>query len=256
MVKRRPSPKYPIESVDNALTLLLMLRDRDSIGVTEVSERLGVARSTAHRLLAMLQHHGFVQQDPVRKKYVAGPALLEVGLAALRDLDIRAHARPSLERLVAEIGETAHLVVLQETSVLFLDCVEGQMALRAGSRTGKTLPAHCTAAGKALLAELSEERVRELYPKERLSTLTPRSIATRTALVKELEAVRKRGYATNDSESEENLQAVAVAIRDAGGRARAAITVAAPDYRMSSEQVRTVADAIVRAAARIGEGLL
>ncbi len=255
-MRKRPSPRYPIESVDNALTLLRMLAGRESIGVTEASEHLGVARSTAHRLLAMLQHHGFVRQDPVQKRYAAGPALVELGLAALRDVDIRAQARPVLERLVAETGETAHLVVLSEANILFLDCVEGQMALRAGSRTGQTLPAHCTAAGKALLAELPEERLRELYPRERLAAVTSRSIRSRAALLHELEEVRGRGYATNDGESEENLYAVAAAIRDASGRARAAITVAAPDYRMDAERVEAIAAAIQRAAAEIGAGLV
>ncbi len=114
------APSYPIESVDNALKLLHMLRKRSHIRVSEASSSIGVARSTAHRLLAMLQHHGFVRQDPFSRAYVAGPALLDFGRAILRDRDIRTHARPFLERLSRETGETVHLIALQGREVLGL----------------------------------------------------------------------------------------------------------------------------------------
>ncbi len=146
--------------------------------------------------------------------------------------------------------------MLQGRNVLFLDCVEARLALRAGSRTGQLLLAHCTAAGKAMLAELPAERLHELYERERLPTLTPRSIAARARLLKELSEVRQRGYATNDGESEANLRAVAAVVRDRTGQGRAAITVAAPDHRMSLKQMRTIAAAIERTAARITESLL
>jgi DNA-binding IclR family transcriptional regulator len=105
-------PGYPIESVDRALTLLLALEDADSISVSEAGELLGVSRSTAYRLLSMLQYRDFVRQDARTKAYVGGPALLRVGLAAVRQLDVRATFRPTLEAIVDEVGETAHLVVL------------------------------------------------------------------------------------------------------------------------------------------------
>lgn len=161
-------PSYPIESVDNALKLLHMLREQSHIRVSDASRAIGVARSTAHRLLAMLQHHGFVQQDPFSRAYIAGPALLDFGLAALRDRDIRTHARPFLEALGRESGETVHLAILQGGSdVLFLDCVESMKAVRVGNRTGLILPAHCSSAGKALLAALPPAAA---YTRKRLNT--------------------------------------------------------------------------------------
>jgi IclR family transcriptional regulator, acetate operon repressor len=248
-------PRYPIDSVDKALKLLLMLRDHPAIGVSEAGRHLAVARSTAHRLLAMLAHHGFVQQIPDTKAYTAGPALVEVGLAALREADIRVTARPFIDELVRELDETVHLVMLRGTQLLYVDCVEGSRALRAGSRIGTLLPAHCTAGGKALLAEIPAERVRELYPEERLEQLTPRSIGTLTRLLAELDETRRHGYALNDGESERELRAVAVAIKDANGHARAGITLAAPEYRLSPEVVPGVAAAMRRAAARIAEAV-
>jgi IclR family transcriptional regulator, acetate operon repressor len=232
-----------------------MLRDRPAISVSEVSEELSVARSTAHRLLAMLAHHGFVQQDPATRAYTAGPVLVEISFAALRDSDIRPKARPFIEELVREAGETVHLVMLNGTQVLFADCVEGTRALRAGSRVGLRLPAHCTAGGKVLLAELPAERIRELYRDEKLEQLTSLSVATVTGLLALLDETRRHGYALNDGESEEELRAVAVAIRDAVGRTRAAITLSGPSYRLLPDQVPSVAAVMRRTADSIGEVL-
>ena len=133
-----PAPAYPIASVDNALRLLVLLRDRPRVRLSEASEYLGVAHSTAHRLMAMLAFHGFVRQEPDSRAYVAGPVLTEIGLAAVRELDIRMHARPALEQLAAALGETAHLAVLEGDSVRYLDAVESPRALRVAARTSTT----------------------------------------------------------------------------------------------------------------------
>jgi DNA-binding IclR family transcriptional regulator len=248
-------PSYPIESVDNALKLLHMLRKRSHLRVSEASGSIGVARSTAHRLLAMLQHHGFARQDPFSRAYVAGPALLEFGLASLRDRDIRTQARPFLETLSRETGETVHLVALQGREVLFLDCVESARTVRVGDRTGLLLPAHCTSAGKALLAALPPDRFRTLYPEERLGGLTRRSIRTRARLERELSLIRRRGYATNFGETEEDIGSVGVVIQDRRRLPRAALSVAAPTSRLTDKAISTMAKAALRAAAAIGEGL-
>jgi len=249
------NPSYPIESVDNALKVLHMLREHSHIRVSEASSSIGVARSTAHRLLAMLQHHGFVRQDPFSRAYVAGPALLDFGLAIVRDRSIRTHARPFLETLSQETGETVHLIVLQGRDVLFLDCVESTKAVRVGDRTGLVLPAHCTSAGKALLAALPRERFRALYPGERLPGLTHRSIRTRARLEREVKLVRERGYATNFGETEFDIGSIGVLIKDRQGTARAALSVAAPTSRLTDKVISTMAKAALRTAAAIGEVL-
>ena len=246
------APKYPIESVDNALALLLILRDTGSITVQEASRRLEVAPSTAHRLLVMLQHHGFVEQDPATRAYQPGETLVQIGLAALNSVDIRAIARALLEQLVAEIDETAHLAVLRGTNVLFLDGVESSKLLRAGSMVGESLPAHATASGKALLAVLSEEAFLALYPAERLPRVTDRTVANRAVLLRELSEVRDKGYAVNEGESESDVVAVAAAIRDAAGVARGSITIAGPSGRMEAV---TIAPAVKNAAAAVGKAL-
>jgi DNA-binding IclR family transcriptional regulator len=248
-------PRYPIESVANALRLLLMLRETQSISVQQASKELGVAPSTAHRLLVMLQHYGFVEQNPETRMYETGHVLAEIGLSALRAVDIRAAARPALERLVAEINETAHLAVLRGTSVLFLDVVESSKSLRAGARVGESLAAHATASGRVLLAALPDDMLHALYPHEKLEQVTPRTIATRRALFEELAAIREQGYALNEGESESDVIAVAAAVRDRGGVPRAAVTVAAPASRLGVSKARRIAPAVCAAAEAVGEAL-
>jgi len=248
-------PNYPIESVDNALLLLLSLLEQPTMTVSDASELLTVAPSTAHRLLAALQYRGFVTQDPATRRYRAGAVLLKVGLTAVRDLDLRRAARPVLERLSMLVEETVNLVVLQGSDTLFVDCVESPKIIRVGSRTGVLLPAHCTAGGKALLAELSREAFRELYPKARVRKMTPQSMVNRSDLEKELADVRARGYGTNFGESEHDLSAVAVLIRGREDQPVGAVAVAAPRSRLPHDQVEKMAGALWQASKDISDAL-
>ncbi|MCC6222865.1 MAG: IclR family transcriptional regulator [Thermoleophilia bacterium] len=242
-----PRPTYPIESVDNALKLLHLFRKQRVVRVSEASELLGIARSTAHRLLAMLQYHGFVRQDPVTKAYLAGRGLVDLGLAAVRSLEARRLARPALERLCRELDETVHLAVLDGRSVLYIDSVESSRTLRVGARTGILLPAHATAAGKALLAELSTEEVHTLLGDVRLEALTPRTLTRLADLERELEHVRERGYATSSEEAEPGVSAVAAAVRGLGALPQPAITVGAPSSRVGRTDVERIAAALLAA---------
>jgi IclR family transcriptional regulator, acetate operon repressor len=249
-------PNYPIESVDNALKLLLLFAERKSISVSEVSRLIGVAPSTAHRLLSMLQYYDFISQNPATRSYEAGSTLITIGLSAVRELDIRSLAQPFMEKLRSEVGETVHLTILQGTHILFIGTVESLQALRVGDRTGMTLPAHCTASGKALLADLPSERLHELYPSERLSGLTLNSLTNREALEHELAQVRERGYATNFEESEPDVSAISAAIRDRMSRLRASLTVSVPSTRLHEDGIGRIAEATIQTATEIGKRLI
>lgn len=229
-------PNYPIESVENALRLLLLLEQQRSLRVSEVSAALGVAVSTAHRLLAMLQYYGFVRQNPESKAYVPGPVLIRIGVASLQGMELRKQVRPFLEQLSRDVDETVHLVVREGQQVLFLDGVESQKVVRVVSRTGASMWAHCTSAGKALLAELDDDALLALYPDTELPTLTSQSIGTRSALFAELESVRRQGFAHNSEESEVGVGSIGVAIKNRHGDVVAALSVAAPVSRLSGHR--------------------
>jgi IclR family transcriptional regulator, acetate operon repressor len=258
MQKARPEsdtgPAYPIASVNNALLLLLLFREQPRVRLTDACKYLGVAHSTAHRLLAMLAHHGFVQQEPVTRAYIAGPALVEVGLAVVGSLNVREQARPMMEELAAETGETVHLGVREGDQVRYVDAVESERALRVVARTGTLVPAHCTSLGKALLAQLTDQQVAALYPTsaEPFAGQTERSITTQAKLMKEVSRTRARGYAVNAGETEDDVGSVAVAFRDFAGRP-AAIAVAAPTSRLTTARISHIGDLMIQTIARAPE---
>lgn len=248
-------PQYPIESVDNALKLLLLLGEQPQIRLSEATRYLGVASSTAHRLLAMLIYRGFVRQDPVSKAYLPGPALTGVAFAIFGRIDIQGAALPVMRRLAETLRETIHLGVLDGAGVRFVAAVEGPAAVRVASRLGRTMPAHCTSTGKVLLSQLPEAELRQLLPHDELERVTARSIASRTELEAELSRIRERGYAINREESEEGVASVAVAIPSRAPGLRLALNAAAPQNRLNSSQYPAVAAALFEAAKEIGDQL-
>ncbi|MCZ2827562.1 IclR family transcriptional regulator [Modestobacter sp. VKM Ac-2986] len=244
-------------SVDRALWLLQLMGEHQVLRVAEAAELLGVARSTAHRLLTALRRRGFVLQDRPNGAYRAGPALYEIALAAVNRIDIRQVARPVLEELRAETQETVSLAVLEGATVRFLDCAESQRIVRVGNRTGVVRPAHAAAVGKAILAGLSEAELSRRYPDGELpSGTTAATIADLSVLREELAEIRDRGYALNWEESTDGVCAIAVALRDTVGQPLAALGVVAPVSRMVDvEGIRALAPAVLRGAALIEERL-
>lgn len=227
----RTPPAYPIASVDNALRLLLLFRNRLEWRLSDIARQLDVADSTAHRLVAMLEYHGFLTRMPRTRGYRIGPSISTIGRNALGDRGLRQAVHPLLEQIVEEERETISMGILEGSQIHYVDAVEAEAVLRIGNRTGMKIPAHCTSAGKVLLAELPDDEVRRLYPEERLPTLTEASVSSRSVLFDELETIRERGFATSRAGSEDGIAALAVLIRDSTGHAVAAAALAAPINR-------------------------
>jgi DNA-binding IclR family transcriptional regulator len=238
-------PPYHIASVDHALRLLLMLKSQPRIRVADAADELGVARSTAHRLLGMLVYHGFAVQDPNSRAYRPGPVLVEVGMGALTRLDVRQRARAFLVRVAALTGETTSLQILEGTQTRFVDSVESINTVRVGSRAGVSLPAHLTSGGKAILAGMPNRALLLLYPAEKLGApLTASSTTTREKLTDELAEIRAQGYSVNYEESTPGLIAVGMAVNGSDRLPVAALTVAGPVYRMDQKKIQEVAKAL------------
>ncbi len=250
-----PVPQYPIESVDNALKLLLLLGEQPQIRLSEATRYLGVASSTAHRLLAMLTYRGFVRQDPVSKAYLPGPSLTGVAFAIFSRIDIQGSATPVMRSLSDQLRETIHVGMLDGANVRFVAAIEGPAAVRVASRLGRTMPAHCTSTGKVMLAQLPQPELRLLLPDEQLERITAASIGSRAELEAELSVIRERGYAINTEESEEGVASVAVPIPTRAPGLRLALNAAAPQHRLDDAQHASVAAALIKAAKKIGDRL-
>jgi IclR family transcriptional regulator, acetate operon repressor len=247
-MKNPQRPSYALGSVDNALRLILLLRQRE-IGVSDAADTLGVARSTAHRLLSMLVYRGFAEQGENRR-YRPGPMLSGAeqtsGLPAPY-AQLRWVTRPHMRALAARVRETVNLSVLVGSRVRFIDSVESAQVLHIGSRAGMSLPAAHTSGGKALLAELTDDEIRSLHQ-------TAADQVDLSALMGELQQVRRRGYGLNLEETEPGIRAVGTAVH-ADERAVGAIAVAAPAQRFTDQVIAAVAAELKSAAARIDEEL-
>jgi DNA-binding IclR family transcriptional regulator len=239
-------PGYPVESADKILRLLLLLSERRQVRVTDAADYLGVARSTAHRLLSVLSYREFAIQD-AHKAYRPGPAFEHIVRTGPSTQDLRALLHRHLEWLHRELGETCHLMVLEGNGVRFIDCVEAEHFLRIGSQLGMLLPAHSTSGGKALLAELSTDQLTALYPRDLPDSRSGRAIR-RVVLQRQLAMVRRRGYATNFEESERGVVAIGTCVRDSSARAVASLAVAMPSVRCARSDVPALAN-VVRTAA-------
>ena len=200
----------------------------------------------------MLAHHGFVQQEPVTRAYIAGPALVEVGLAVVGSLNVREQARPVMEELAAELGETVHLGVLEGNQVRYVDAVESERALRVVARTGTW--SRRTARRWARPCSPDDRRSgRQAVPQsaEPFAARTERSITTQAKLLKEVSRARARGYAVNSGETEDDVGSVAVAFRDF---ADALPPSRWPHPRVGSAQrISRIGDLMIEAIARTPE---
>lgn len=247
-------PVYRIASVDHALRLLLLLKDRPSIRVREAADELGVAQSTAHRLLSMLVYRGFARQNDTTHAYEPGPELFETGLGVLTQLDIRQKAHPFLLRLAAVTGETASLQIIDGVEARFVDSVESSAPVRVGTRVGVSLPVYASSGGKVLLAALPDEARERLLDKLDLDASSgARGTRSRAEFEAELRLVRERGYGVNHLETRDDVVAIAVPVRDRSSRVIAALSVAGPYSRMGEEKYLAHLPALLEAVAELEE---
>lgn len=244
----------PHDAVSKSLRTLLVLSTQESIGVSELSQELGVAVSTAHRLLNIMRLHDFVEQDLHSRRYRLGPAARKLADRSTGDHDLVAVGHPHLVALHALVNETVNLVVLDGAEALFTDGIQSRQPLRVATRTGSRLPAYATAGGKALLAHLPKAMVHTYVPTD-LRRMTRFTLPDRQAVERELDEIRTRGYALNLGEHLVEVCAIGVPIDGLHGRPIAALTVAAPRTRWTRKRLAALAPSITATAAAITQAL-
>ena len=247
---RRPTP--PLKTVEKALTLLDFLTVYGGqLGVRELADYLAIDKSSTHRLLTTLERHGYVAQDPVTGKYQLGIRVFEAGAVVLNQINLRAAARPHLERLVQLSHEVVHLAVPSGSQCVYVDRIAGSLAIPMASQIGWRKPLYCTGVGKAILAHLPSARIEEILRAEVLRPLTPHTIVDPERLRAELERIRQEGIAFDDQEIEPGLRCIAAPIRDAHGEIVAGISVAGPVDRIVVHAPSPLADLVREAATAI-----
>jgi IclR family transcriptional regulator, KDG regulon repressor len=251
----RSKSRTRLSSVANSLRLIKAFsEDQYEIGISDLAKRLGLAKSTVHRLASTLLDQGMLEQNAGDGKYRLGLALFELGTLVRRKMDFTMEARPYLRTLMEKTGETVHLAILDHDSVLYIITHESKQALRMGSKVGTRAPVHSTAVGKALLAFQPREEIARIIARG-LPASAPNSIVDVKALQRELELVRARSYAVDDEESEVGLRSIAAPIRNDSGNVIAAISIAGPVHRMTRKTLLGWVRELVAAADAVSQRL-
>lgn len=248
MRRSTDAPRYPIESVDNALTVLQMLQAGGTVKVGDVAVHLGIARSTAHRLLATMQSHGFVMTNEPGQAYVAGHQLLRLGATAVARLPVRRIAHGPLLELARSTGETCELGILDGSSVLRVDVVEGTHRLRVVDRVGTRSAALSSAAGMAILATLRDVEVKDL-----LGPLVEDQHALEPDVWRRISEVRQQGFAITSPSSGSGIVALSCALASPDIAPKAAVTLVVPASRFPAGSSDALARAVVATAQAVAD---
>jgi IclR family KDG regulon transcriptional repressor len=235
--------------VRNALRVLTAFSfEQPVLGVTELSRKLALPKSTVSRLVRTLANEGFV--TPVTGGYRLALKLHELGALVVSGVELREVAHSKLVQLRNATGETVHLAVLDGTEVVYLDRIESPNTLHLFTRIGMRMPAHCTSSGKAMLA-FSPPTALDAVVAKGLAQLTPRSLSTRASLERALEVVRANGWAASVDESEPGLNSLAAPIFDYTSHVIAAISIAGPRERLSATTMVRIAQQLRDATSEI-----
>lgn len=222
------------------------------LSLTELAQRLGMAKSSVHQLLGALAARGYVRRG-ADQRYGIGVKAWEVGSRATV-VEIGRVAEPYMAELVREVDEGVALGALDVGHVVCIQIAESAQVVRVHNRVGERNPAHCLSNGLALLATLDDEAVLARLPRK-LEKLTPRTIGSRSELLAELRRVRERGYAVCRGTWRLDVAGVAVAARGADGRAVAGVSIALPVERLSTAHLKRIAAGLLKAAAGIEQQL-
>jgi len=238
-----------VQSLARAFSIMEEIaRNRDGIGLADLSKRVGLHNSTAFHLVKTLVSLGYVRQMKDSKRYRIGRPLFALAASALDEVEMVSLASPILEDLSRETGEAAHFSVRLEDAVVVLARTGGKGAFQLNDRAGAVRPAHCTALGKIMLAALVPDQLEQFLARAELKPLTAKSITSPEQLRREVAEIRRTELAIDDGEFDAELRCVAVPVRDFSGQVTGAIGISGPVWRLSIEALQKRAR-VVRAAA-------
>lgn len=255
--RRKEKSEYIVQSVDRAFDILEAFNyQEEELGVTELSQKLGLHKNNVFRLLATLECRGYIEQDKRTGNYRLGIKTFEVANIFLHHLGLRRQARPILEELVTACDETAYLAILDGTEVVYVLMHETSHTVRIVPRLGHRLPAYCTASGKIQLAYESRDHLAQIFEGRSLQAHTGNTIDNFEKLGAHLKEAARLGYAVDNEELEEGVRCVAAPVKDYSGRVVAGVGLSGPVSRFSVERIdKELVPLVKDAAAKISQRL-
>jgi DNA-binding IclR family transcriptional regulator len=247
---------YGIRAVERAVAILKAFSPASpEMGVTDLARKLGLHKSTVHRLLVTLERAGFVLQDAFTGRYRLGLPLFELGSLVVTNMELRRVARPFIEDAHRASGETVHLAILDEGEVVYIDKIESTRQVRMSSMVGRRAPAHCTGLGKALLAWLPAGVLDQVIQRRGLQAFTARTLTSAEELRNHLAIVRQRGYSIDAGEHEELVRCAAAPVFDHTNHALAAVSIASVGVDVASPRFKEYVALIRNCARSISDAL-
>ena len=243
-----------VQSVDRTLTILEVLSDySDGLGITEISERVNLHKSTVYRLLSTLIYKGYVVQDEESSKYKITFKLFELGSKKVDKLDLLKSSKPYTKMLMESVNEVVHLIIREDNEIVYIDKVEANNTISMKSRIGNRAPMYCTATGKAMLAFLPEEEILKIWKSSKIIRLTENTITDFILYKKELQEIKKIGYAIDDEENEMGVKCVGAPILNIKGDVAGAISVSGPIHRITEDKMDFISKEVIKYANMISE---
>jgi len=248
--------KYHANSISKAIGIMKCFTpDQIELGVTEIAREIGLGKSTTHRILNILVENGILKKNSVAKKYMIGPELYFLGSMYLISDVLLEAATPVIKTLNNVTGEVVNLSIFEKCYAIIVMREESKHELRWSRHVGSVLPAHSSSMGKAFLSELTEAEIDSLYPAEELPQITTKTIRSKMELKKELEQIRRDGISVDNEGTVEWIIGIATLIRDASGKAVAAISIATPLIRVDDTK-RAIYTSLVKQGASLISYLL
>lgn len=227
---------YQITSLEKGVKILELLAEKKALTVSEVGVLLSIQRSAAHRFLATLRDLRYVEKNE-DNRYRLTLRILEMGEKVAKRFEIKQEARKFMQELSKTFKETVNLGYLDGTEILHLDKIDSSEILRIDAPLWSKTPAYCTALGKAILAYLTKEELRDYLSRTRLIPHGPNTIVLKKKLREELQKTFKRGYAVDNEELAHGLRCVAAPVFDHTGRVKYAISISCPSMRLPMDKI-------------------
>lgn len=232
------SSSTEVRALSRGLRILEILTDTpEGLSLTELTEDAQLSKSSTHRLLQTLMNNGYVLQNTTSSHYLPSLKLLELGSRLLQDNDVHDVARVLLQDLGTTTGETVHLVLLDHNSAVYIEKVESPNSIRMYSKIGMSVPLHCTAVGKAILAYLPDDKLDAFFMNTHLTRFSEKTITDPEILRAKLEKVRADGYAVDDGEHEEQILCIAVPLFARNHQIVGAVSITAVSFRVNIEKL-------------------
>lgn len=245
-----------VQSIERALVILEIVSDYiDGLGITEISNRVNLHKSTIHRLLSTLIYKGYIIQDPETLKYKTTLKLYELGYKKVAKADILTASKPYTRMLKTFTNEVVHLVVRDGNEIVYIDKVEAENKITMASTIGKRNALYRTSVGKAILSYLSIEDIVKIWKESTIIKKTPNTIDNLDQMIEELHKVKKLGYAVDEEEDEIGIRCIGAAILNKDGIAEGAISISGPTTRITKELVSIYGEQVKNYALQISKEL-